>query len=277
MQKFKTKALATIVAAFALTTSACASGGAAAGNTTAAGGASPSAAAPAFKLVQAGTLTACSDVPYPPFEVEDASSPIGYSGFDIEVMQAIAKKLGLNFKVIDVEFNSLQSGTVLVAGQCDMGASAMTITEERKKNIDFSDPYYDSLQSLLVRADSGITNLAGTAGKKIGVQQGTTGKSYTEKNKPATAEMVEFPSDGDLWPAIQAKQIDVILQDQPVNRTHEVADPTYKIVETYKTDEQYGFALAKGKNPELLAAINTQLKALRADGTYDVLYKKYFG
>lgn len=276
MQKLKMKALATMVAAFALTTTACASG-APASSTTAPVGTSSASAAPAFTLVQAGTLTACSDVPYPPFEIEDASSPSGYSGFDIELMGAVAKKLGLNFKVIDVEFNALQSGTVLIAGQCDMGASAMTITEERKKNIDFSDPYYDSLQSLLVRADSGITNLAGTAGKKIGVQAGTTGKSYTEKSKPATATVVEFPSDGDLWPAIQAKQIDVILQDLPVNRTHEKADPAFKIVETYKTDEQYGFALAKDKNPALLAAINAQLKALRADGSYDALYKKYFG
>nr|NLI49356.1 transporter substrate-binding domain-containing protein [Propionibacterium sp.] len=275
MQKLKTKVLATVVAAFALTTSACASGGATAPATTPAGGAST--AAPAFQLVTPGTLTACSDVPYPPFEIEDPSTPTGYSGFDIEIMDAIAKKLGLTFKVIDVEFNALQSGTVLVAGQCDMGASAMTITEERKKNIDFSDPYYDSLQSLLVRADSGITNLAGTAGKKIGVQAGTTGKSYTEKNKPASAVIVEFPSDGDLWPAIQARQIDVILQDLPVNRTHEKADANFKIVETYKTDEQYGFAFAKDKNPALLAAVNTQLKAMRADGTYDALYKKYFG
>lgn len=274
MQNMKTKVLATVVAAFALTTSACASGGAAPVSTPTGGA---SAAAPAFQLVTPGTLTACSDVPYPPFEIEDPSTPTGYSGFDIEIMDAIAKKLGLTFKVIDVEFNALQSGTVLVAGQCDMGASAMTITEERKKNIDFSDPYYDSLQSLLVRADSGIANLAGTAGKKIGVQAGTTGKSFTEKNKPATAVTVEFPSDGDLWPAIQARQIDVILQDLPVNRTHEKADPNYKIVETFKTDEQYGFALAKDKNPALLAAINTQLKAMRTDGTYDTLYKKYFG
>lgn len=275
MFQLKKKAMVTAAAAVALAVTACSSGPATSSSAPA-GGASSSAAA-AYKLATPGTLTACSDIPFPPFEIEDANAPTGYSGFDIEVMGAIAQKLGLSFKVMDVDFDSLQSGTVLVSGQCDMAASAMTITDARKKNLDFSDGYYDSLQSLLVPTASGITNLAGTAGKKIGVQKGTTGKTYAEEHKPADATLIEFPSDGELWPAIQAKQIDVILQDQPVNHTHEKADSSYKIVETYKTSEQYGFAFAKDKNPALLAAVNTQLKAMRADGSYDTLYKKYFG
>ncbi|CAL8978025.1 Glutamine-binding periplasmic protein [Propionicimonas sp. T2.31MG-18] len=270
----KTLTLAASVAALALALTGCA--GAA---PTASAPASNASSAPAvdLKLVEAGTLTVCADVPYPPFEIEDTSTATGYSGFDVDVMDALAKKLGLTLKVMDVEFDALQSGTVLVANQCDIGASAMTITEERKKNIDFSDPYYDSLQSLLVKTDSGITNLAGLSGKKIGVQKGTTGKTYAEENAPKDAQLIEFPSDGELWPAIQAGQIDAILQDQPVNHTHEVADAAYKIVETYSTDEQYGFAFAKDKKPELLKAVNDQLKAMRADGSYDTIYKKYFG
>ena len=230
-----------------------------------------------YGLVEPGVLTACADVPYSPFEFEDPSSPSGYSGFDIDVMAAIAENLGLDFKVIDVEFNALQSGTVLAAGQCDMGASAITITDARKENIDFSDPYYDSLQSLLVKTDSGITTLADLAGKNIGVQAGTTGQNYAKQNAPADAQLIDFPSDGELWPAIQSGQIDAILQDQPVNREHEVADAGYKIVETYNTDEQYGFAFDKGKKTALLNAVNEQLAALRTDGTYDTIYAKYFG
>ncbi len=270
----KSKALAVGAAALVVAVSACASGTPA---TTSSTGASAGSSMAALTTVEAGALTVCSDIPYPPFEVEDSSTETGYSGFDIEVMGAIAKNLSLKLKVKDVDFDALQSGTVLVAGQCDVGASAMTITDERKKRIDFTDPYYDSLQSLLVKTDSGIANLAGTAGKRVGVQKGTTGKSYAEKNKPESATVVEFPSDGELWPAIKAGQIDAILQDQPVNHTHEVKDSSYKIVETYKTDEQYGYALAKDKNPALLAAVNAQLKAIRADGTYDTIYKKYFG
>lgn len=230
-----------------------------------------------YGLVEAGTLTVCSDVPYAPFEYEDATTDSGYTGFDIDLVDAIAKKLGLKLAVKVTNFDALQSGTALEAGSCDMAASAMTITDERKKNLDFADPNYDSLQSLLVKTDSGITNLAGTAGKTIGVQTGTTGKDYATTHAPKDAKLVDFPDDGKMWLAMQAGQVDALLQDQPVNHEHEVADANYKIVETYDTNEQYGFAFAKGKNPVLLAAVNEQLAALRADGTYDTIYKKYFG
>ena len=229
-----------------------------------------------FGLITAGTLTICSDVPYPPFEIEDPSTDLGYSGFDIDLLSAIAEQLDLKLSVQDVGFDALQSGTTLVAGTCDLGASAMTITEERQANIDFSDPYYDSLQSLLVRADSGITAIGDLAGKTVGVQQGTTGENYTTENSPEGTEIVSYPSDGELWPAIQAGQIDAILQDQPVNVEHERADSTYVIVEEYDTDEQYGFAFAKGEKTELREAINAALQELRDNGTYQEIYDSYF-
>ena len=274
----KTLTLAATVAAFALALTGC---GSSAGTATSAAStaASESASAPAvdYGLVNAGTLTICSDVPYKPFEYEDASSPSGYTGFDVEIVNAIAQKLGLTLKVVVTNFDALQSGTALEANSCDMAASAMTITDERKQNLDFADAYYDSLQSLLVKADSGIANLAGMAGKKLGVQKGSTGKSYATKNAPTGTTIVDFADDGKMWIALQAGQVDALLQDQPVNHQHEVDDPSYKIVETYNTNEQYGFAFAKGKKPALLAAVNEQLKAMRADGSYDTIYKKYFG
>ncbi|MDR1790623.1 MAG: transporter substrate-binding domain-containing protein [Propionibacteriaceae bacterium] len=263
----KKKILLTTVAAlvFPLLLTACGGGG---GDTIDASG---------LTTIESGKLTTCSDVPYPPFEIEDTSSPTGYSGFDIEIADAIAKKLGLELAVKDVDFDALQSGTVLVAGECDLGTSAITITEERKANIDFTDSYYDSLQSLLVKADSGYKTLADLKDKVIGVQQGTTGLSYATEHAPSPDLLQQFPSDGELWPAMTSGQIDAILQDQPVNHQHEVDDPNYVIVEEYQTDEHYGFALAKDKNPELLKAINEALAAIKADGTYDTLYAKYFG
>ncbi|WP_193597982.1 basic amino acid ABC transporter substrate-binding protein [Microbacterium sp. YJN-G] len=237
------------------------------------GGDAPSG--PDYGLVTEGTLTACSDVPYPPFEFEDSSTETGYSGFDIELLGAIADKLGLELAVQDVNFDALQSGTVLLAGDCDLGASAMTITEERKANIDFSEPYYDSLQSLLVRVDSGIESIDDLDGKNVGVQQGTTGENYATENATG-ATLVQYPSDGELWPAMQAGQIDAILQDQPVNLEHEKADDAYKIVEEYDTDESYGFAFAKGEKVELRDAIDGALQELRDSGDYDTLYDKYF-
>lgn len=230
-----------------------------------------------FGLVEDGTLTVCSDVPYPPFEVEDPAAPSGYSGFDMDIVQAIADALELEMAVQDVGFDGLQSGAVLGAGQCDLGASAMTITEERKANLDFSDPYYDSLQSLLAPVDSGIQSIDDLVGKTVGVQQGTTGEAYAEENRPdGSNDPQAFPSDGELWPALQAGNIDAILQDLPVNLEHAKADPGYEIVEEFQTDEQYGFAFAKGEKTALLEAVNEQLQALRDDGTYDEIYGQYF-
>jgi len=228
-----------------------------------------------YGLVEAGTLTVCSDIPYPPFEFEGGDNGTGYTGFDIDLLDAIAKKLDLKLAVQDVGFDALQSGTTLAAGTCDIGASAMTITDERKANIDFSDPYYDSLQSLLVRTDSGIESIKDLDGKNVGVQQGTTGEAYANENATG-AQIVQYPSDGELWPAMQAGQIDAILQDQPVNLEHEKADSAYEIVEEYNTDESYGFAFAKGEKAELLDAVNGALKELRDSGDYQKIYDTYF-
>jgi len=126
-----------------------------------------------------------------------------------------------------------------------------------------------------VRADSGIESIDDLDGKNVGVQQGTTGEIYAKENAKG-AELVQYPSDGELWPAMQSGQIDAILQDQPVNLVHEKADSDYKIVETYETDESYGFAFAKGEKTELREAINDALEELREDGEYDKIYDEFF-
>ena len=109
----------------------------------------------------------------------------------------------------------------------------------------------------------------------MGVQQGTTGETYATENATG-AELVQYPSDGELWPAMQAGQIDAILQDQPVNIEHEKADSAYKIVETYDTEESYGFAFAKGEKDALVDAVNTALQELRDSGEYQKIYDSYF-
>ncbi|MEV4736121.1 MULTISPECIES: basic amino acid ABC transporter substrate-binding protein [unclassified Microbacterium] len=261
-----------IIAGIALAATATLALAGCAGGSGGSGGGDGAADDP-YGLVEAGKLTVCSDIPYPPFEFEGDDGE--YTGFDIDLLDAIAKKLDLELSVQDVGFDALQSGTTLAAGQCDIGASAMTITDERKANIDFSDPYYDSLQSLLVRTDSGIESIDDLSGKNVGVQQGTTGEAYANANATG-AQIVQYPSDGELWPAMQAGQIDAILQDQPVNLEHEKADSAYKIVEEYNTDESYGFAFAKGEKAELLDAVNGALTELRDSGDYQKIYDTYF-
>lgn len=226
-----------------------------------------------FETITDGTLTVCSDVPYPPFEDFDSSSELGFKGFDIEMVQAIAEGMDLDLVVKDSDFDALQSGQALNAGQCDLAASAMTITEERKQNLDFTEGYYDSQQSLLVPADSDIASITDLAGKKVGVQRGTTGKSYTEENAPEDTEIISFPSDAEMYAAIQAGQVDALLQDLPVNLEH-TRDGKFTIVEEYSTNELYGFALKKGSS--LLGPVNEQLAELKENGTYDDIYGKFF-
>ena len=237
------------------------------------GGGKPSANSE-LGLLKAGTLTVCSDVPYPPFEDFDKSSASGFKGFDIDIDQAIADGLKLKLAVEDASFDGIQSGQSLNAGQCDLASSALTITPDREKNLAFSNSYYDSKQSLLVPTGSGIKAITDLAGKKVCFHQATTGKSYTEKNAPKTADIVSFPSDAEMYQAIQAGQVDALLQDLPVNLEH-TKKGKFTIAEEYDTDESYGLAMKKG-NAALVKAVNAQLAELKSSGDYQKIYDKYF-
>ena len=238
---------------------------------SACGGGNDTASDSGMNLVSEGKLTVCSDIPYPPFEYEENGE---YVGFDMDLVKEIASGMGLEASIQDVGFDGLQGGTVLAAGQCDLGASAMTITEERQKNLAFSDPYYDSLQSILVPEGSDITAIEDLAGKKVGVQQGTTGEAYARDNAP-DAEIISYPSDAELFPALQAGNVDAVLQDLPVNLGH-TQEGAFTIAAKFETDESYGFAMAKTGSEELVTAVNEQLATLRDNGKYQEIYDKYF-
>jgi polar amino acid transport system substrate-binding protein len=259
-------------AALALALTACGNGD----DTTDTTDDGDAAAAADLDLVADGTLTVCSDVPYEPFEFEDPSHPTGYSGFDIELIEAIAATAGLDLAVIATGFEALTTGTAMQTGECDVAASAITITEERAENIDFSDPYYDALQSLLVNADSGISGIDDLEeGMTVGVQSGTTGEMYAEDNvESATIRAFENP--GDLFVALEAGQLDAVLQDLPVNAERARQDDRVEVVEEFDTGEEYGFAMEQNREDGLLDVVNDGLAQVRDDGTYDELYDKYF-
>jgi polar amino acid transport system substrate-binding protein len=231
-------------------------------------------AGPDLHLVSSGTLTVCSDVPYAPVEDFDKSSAVGFKGFDVDIVKKIADGLGLKLVIKDSDFDALQSGLLLNSGQCDLGASAMTITDERKKRLGFSDSYYDSKQSLLVPTGSDITSIADLAGKTLGVQKGTTGEAYAQENVKGAKKIVSMKDDGTEFQALKAGTVDALLQDLPVNLEH-TKDGQYTIVEQYDTDEHYGFAVKKD-NTALLDAVNEQLKKLKDDGDYQTIYDTYF-
>lgn len=230
-----------------------------------------------FDLVTPGTLTVCTDAPYPPMEFEDPDAPGGYTGFDIELMRAIAGELGLELAVNNTGFDPITSGLAMEAGDCDIAAASITITEEREENIDFSDPYFTADQSLLVRDDSGLTSLAEFGGSAIGVQTGTTGEMYAQENAPADAELVSFENPGDMFLALEAGNVQGLLQDIVPNADYALNNEGVTIVETYPTEEEYGFAVKEEGAEDLLAAVNETLAKLREDGTYDQIYAEWFG
>jgi polar amino acid transport system substrate-binding protein len=225
-------------------------------------------------LVNSGTLTVCSDVPYAPFEDFDKSAPSGFKGFDVDMVSQIAKDLGLKLAIKDVDFDPLQSGVTLNSRLCDMGASAMSITAKRAKHLTFSDPYYNSEQSLLVPAGSDIKSIDDLAGKTIGVQKATTGETYAHEHVKDAKSIISYKDDGTEFQALKAGTVDALLQDLPVNLVH-TQDGKYTVVQQYDTGEKYGFAFRLG-NTSLVSAVNASLAKMRSDGTYKRIYDSYF-
>lgn len=221
----------------------------------------------------AGKLTVCSDIPYAPMEFEgEGPRGLKYTGFDIDLLDAMAEDMGDTLEVLDSDFDGILGN--LAAGTCDVVGSALTITPDRQKEVDFTAPYFDADQSLLVKTDSEVKSLADLAGETIGVQTGTTGETYANENKPDGAEVKSFPDPDGLFGALESGDIAAILQDLPVNADRVAGDDTVQVVETFATNEQYGFAVEKGS--DLKAELDASLKAVRAAGTYDELYDKYF-
>lgn len=227
-------------------------------------------------LVADGTLTVCSDIPYSPFEFEDEENPGEYTGFDVDLVDAVAASLGLDTTYRVTVFDTILGS--LEAGDCDMVASAMTITEERQEEANFSQPYYNSQQSLMVRSGDAETfaTLDDLAGGTIGVQTGTTGADYAAENLPEGAEIREYEGGEQLFVALQSEEIDAVLQDLPVNSYRAAQDDAFVVTDSFGTEEQYGFAFALD-NEALLGAFDAALSAAIEDGTYDGVYEEWFG
>ena len=231
-------------------------------------------AAADVELVNEGTLTVCSDTPYEPFEFEGPDGE--QTGYDMDILRAIAENNDLSMEVIDLPFDGILGS--LAAGDCDVVGSAVTITDERAEQVDFSDPYFDADQSLLVRAEDEETyaTLEDLASQTIGVQSGTTGEAYANENTPTGATIQSFEDADGLFGAIAAGQIEAILQDFPVNAYRATQDDSLVVTETFPTGEQYGFAVEKG-NEGVLTLINDGLAELRDSGEFDEIFLQYFG
>ncbi|MHB8050482.1 MAG: basic amino acid ABC transporter substrate-binding protein [Coriobacteriia bacterium] len=225
-----------------------------------------------FVLVEEGKLLVGSDTAFPPFESMNGDVA---EGFDVDLMDAIGEKLGLEVVFMTEIFDTLIP-TLQAGGKFDVIASGMTIKPEREEEIDFTDPYYDSNQSLVMAAGSTYNAPEDLSGKKIGVQSGTTGEAWAQENIP-DAELVPFKNATEAFSAAAAGNVDAIVNDLPVStELLKEDDRGLEIVAQIPTGEQYGFAVSED-NPALLAAMNDALAELRADGTYAEIYEKWFG
>ncbi|GII30558.1 transporter substrate-binding domain-containing protein [Planotetraspora mira] len=255
--------------ALAITLAAAACGGDSGGDSTAA------PAPGGVKLVNAGKITTCTNIPYEPFEFNQGSDVVG---FDVDIVNLAAKKLGVTQDIVDIDFAAIKSGAAMNSGKCDVAAAGMTITDERKQNILFSDPYFDATQSLMAKKDSGVTSLDDVKAKnlKLGAQASTTGLDYVKGKGFDPVEYADSPKE---LLALQTGQVDVIVQDLPVVQTwlkKPEIGAKFAQVASLDTGEQYGIGMKKG-NTALATVVNDAIKAAKADGTYDAIYKKWFG
>ena len=224
--------------------------------------------------VTAGKLTMSTNAQFPPYEmVADDGS---FEGIDIEIAGAIAEKLGLELQVDDMDFDS----ALLAAqnGKSDMVMAGVTITDERKAVMDFSDTYANGVQVVIVKEGSDIATIDDLEGKMIGTQRGTTGYLYcsaTPEDGGYGEDHVTAYDDGAT--AVQALingQVDCVVIDNAPAQEFVKANPGLKILDTEFANEEYAIGVAKG-NTALLDAINGALKELIADGTVQQIIDKY--
>ncbi len=234
----------------------------------------PVASAPApapVKVYVVGT-----DAAYAPFESQNEKGEI--VGFDIEVVQAIAKKAGIEVKFVNTPWEGIFNA--LGQGDRDMVVSAVTITAERKQTMDFSEPYFDAQQLIAVKETSKVAKFADLKKLKVGVQTGTTGDEAVTKLLGKTSTAIKrFESTPLALKELEAGGVDAVVADNGVIINYVANNPGGKfksIADKEFVPEQYGIALKKG-NGELQAKINKGLADMKADGTYDQIFTKYFG
>jgi ABC-type amino acid transport substrate-binding protein len=222
-----------------------------------------------LQTINEGELRVGSDIPYKPFEFGEAPD---YEGFDVDVVNAIAKQLDLQARFVKTPFDTIFRN--LAQGKFDMVASASTITPEREKEVDFSESYFPADQSLMVKKGSDIKTVGDVAGKVVGAQLGTTGADYA-KDKTDASSVRTYDLIDDAFNALEAGQVEAVINDCPVSKYAERAHENLVVVEAIDTNEEYGLAFQPDADA-LRTAVNKELAELKDSGELEEISNKWF-
>ena len=218
-------------------------------------------------IQKAGKLVVATSPDFPPFEYLDGDKVVG---IEVEILQMIADELGVQLVIEQMDFDSVLPG--VQSGKYDVGMSGITITDKRKKNADFTQPYFLASQAIVVLADSNISGKADLAGKKISVQTGTTADEYC---RGEGYEVFAYQANNDACSALTSGKVDAWVVDNEVALDLSAqTNGATKVLNEAMTSEPYGFAFAKGSTT-LVAKIDELLDKWLADGTIKAIFDKY--
>ena len=259
------------VAALALT--ACGGSASSVASSAAASSVAGSAAASAgaagdLATVVAGKLTMATNATFPPYEMTTDSGEI--EGIDVDTAKAIAEKLGLELQIDDMDFDAALLS--VQQGKADIVMAGVTVTDERKAVMDFSDSYATGIQSIIGPKDSDIASPDDLAGKKIGTQRGTTGYIYCSDDFGEDS-VVAYDNGLTAVQALNNGQVDAVVIDDAPAKEYVAANPGLKVLDTSYAEEDYAIGMAKGSALE--DAVNKALEELKADGTLQSIVDKY--
>jgi polar amino acid transport system substrate-binding protein len=216
-------------------------------------------------------IKVATDATFPPFEYVQSDK---MTGFDIELVDAIAAASGLKVEWVNIDFKGLIPA--LIAHRADMAASAIYITPPRQQVVDFSEPYYaGGLVALVKRSNAAIAKPADLAGKQVTVQVGTKSVSFLQQNYPKAHE-VQVEKNDEMFNLVEIGRADAAVTGKPAALLYAKTHPDMKVLPESLTHEEYGFAIRKDE-PDLLKTVNAGLQKVKADGTYNKLVSKWFG
>jgi polar amino acid transport system substrate-binding protein len=218
---------------------------------------------------QGNVLRVGTDATFPPMEFSENGKR---TGFDIELVEAIGKTLGRPIEWVDIDFKGLIPG--LISKRFDMAVSAIYITDERKKVVDFTNPYYAGGLVAMVKENSPIRKLADLEGKKVTVQVGTKSVGYLQEHFPKV-QRVEVEKNQEMFNLVDIGRADAAVTGKPAAFQYVRTRPGLKVLDEQLTTEEYGMALRKDE-PQLTKAVNDAIAKLKADGSYAAIAKKWF-